>query len=672
MSGPSNKSAPSGINHLQQEVDRLKLALEEEKQKSQKFKADLRERNKELKCHMEMSELFGKTHLSHEEHFQGLTNIVSKAFRYPEHTSCSLTIGDSLYLSSGFKKSVRRFQQKVVLRGGLLAGQITVYLAPGAVKKGEKSFLGEEKDFLISIARRLAFFVDEFGREDALSESNALYKSVMDTSPDVITITDLEGKVLLTSKRTGEIFGTDDPEFFLGKSILDFIHPDQRSKAKKGIRDMFDANALGTEEYKACKADGAEFYMEVNGEVIPDANGRPSKLLFVSRDITERRIAQQKIRELNLNLEKKVEERTRELERFFAVSTDFLCITNLRGEFIKTNNAWNTLLGLDEIKLKGRSVMDFIHLDDQKKSRKVFKGNATGKGTQDFTVRMIHNDGGYKDVEWHAAQVDNRIYAAARDITERVKLEQSLQSSIYKEKEINEIKSRFVSMASHEFRTPLASIMLSCESLLTYWSRMDHEQIKEKLSNVLHQTDHLSSIVKDVMQLSKIQEGKHTFKPGEYDFLKLCKDTIRDFNTDASLKTKIAFRPEFKTLTLKIDKRLILQVLYNLLSNAIKYAQPDPIIQVDLKGKGKNILLTVKDNGMGIPLEDQRFLFQPFYRATNARSLKGNGLGLNIVRESIRIQGGDIYFESEQGKGSTFYVLIPNVLIIEKSENPCL
>ncbi len=515
----------------------------------------------------------------------------------------------------------------------------------------------------------------------------------IEQSPVAIVITDLEANIQYISPSFTKITGYSAKDV-IGQNTRILKSGFTKNETYDDLWKTIKSGKSWTGEWINKKKDRSFYWESIKISPVFDEEGKTTNYLAVKEDSSERKQTEQKILDLNINLEQKVEMRTRELadanaellaevderkkieseliqktdelEKFFAVTLDMLCIADASGVFLKVNDAWETILGFPAKEVVNRPFIDFVHPEDIQKVYAAIDQLTDNEALFNYIVRLKTKDGYFRDIEWHGVQVEGLIYAAARDITERVRLERTLQESIYKEKELNEIKSRFVSMASHEFRTPLASILLSCESLISYWKRMDEQQIVTKLNNILNQTQHLSSIVTNVMEVSKIQEGKIIYDPEKIDFLKLCQGTIRDFNADASLKNKIRFETVFRELHLKIDKRLILQTLFNLLSNAIKYSQPEPLVLVTLNVQNDKLVLTVKDNGIGIPLRDQKHIFQPFFRADNARGLEGNGLGLNIVRESIRVQGGDVSFESKHGDGSTFFVTLPYETIVHK------
>jgi signal transduction histidine kinase len=280
--------------------------------------------------------------------------------------------------------------------------------------------------------------------------------------------------------------------------------------------------------------------------------------------------------------------------------------------------------------------------------------------------RMLCKDGNYKwildrgkVVEWTDQAQPMRIIGTHTDITPRKLFEEQLRKAIEKEKELNDLKSRFVATASHEFRTPLASILMVSETLISYQKKMDELQISARLQKIKEHVLHLTNIVNDVLQLSKMQEGKIGFNPKDEDLIAMCRNIIDGFNSTILVKGNIAFSNPFKTLIGFVDNRLITQAISNLISNAIKYSVEDPKVIIELKLQKDELIFSVQDYGMGIPEQDQKHLCTPFFRAGNASTIQGNGLGLSIVRESVQMHGGNITFKSRPALGSTFTLHFP-------------
>jgi PAS domain S-box-containing protein len=353
-------------------------------------------------------------------------------------------------------------------------------------------------------------------------------------------------------------------------------------------------------------------------------------------------------------------------KNLFDTIDDFLFILDVKGNIIRVNKTVVEKLGYTEEELKTMHVLS-VHPPQRREEAGIIVQNMLEGNELYCPVPLCCKDGTEISVEtrvvhgeWDEQPV---LFGLSRDTTESAKLMKTMEQTIQKEKELSDLKSRFVSMASHEFRTPLASILMSSETLQAYWKRMNDKQLDDKLNNIKHQVLHLESIVSNVMMVAKIQEGKITIKPQEINFNQLCIDIIDNFNAGERLTNKIVFISEFSNLIMSLDERLIIQVLQNLISNAVKYSQPEPIIKIELKLDKKFLLLIITDNGIGIPEKDQLNLFQPFFRASNTKNIEGNGLGLNIVKQSLILHGGDLCFESEVGKGSTFKMYLPVEII---------
>ena len=228
------------------------------------------------------------------------------------------------------------------------------------------------------------------------------------------------------------------------------------------------------------------------------------------------------------------------------------------------------------------------------------------------------------------------------------KLEDSqdkLLLSLAKEKELNELKSRFVSMASHEFRTPLSTVMSSASLISRY--ELDTQQDKriKHVDRIKSAVNNLTGILNDFLSLSKLEEGHK-----ELEGLLRGDQTIVHFINGSPF-------------LVKSDRRILKNIFFNLISNAVKYSDLDSEITCTIEYDKGEVLIHIKDNGIGIPLEDQKHLFSRFFRAKNADNIQGTGLGLHIVQQYLKLLNGTIEFVSEVGMGSTFSIRIGNNLI---------
>ena len=220
-------------------------------------------------------------------------------------------------------------------------------------------------------------------------------------------------------------------------------------------------------------------------------------------------------------------------------------------------------------------------------------------------------------------------------------------------------KDRCLSMISHELRTPLASIQLSHDLLAQYSERATAEERQHYLDNIRLQVAHLNEIVSDVVDLSKTSRAELDFHPARHDLLTLCRDIVESFQLIHHHTHKFAFRCPDSAITAEFDERLLRRALTNLVGNAVKYSPEGGMIQVALCREGDYALITVSDEGIGIPPQDAECLFMAFHRAGNVGSLPGTGLGLAIAKQALDLHGGDISFTTVTGVGTTFEVLLP-------------
>ena len=481
----------------------------------------------------------------------------------------------------------------------------------------------------------------------------------IEQSPVSIIVTDLNGTITYVSPAFTNITGYSADEV-LGKNPRILKSGKTPNTVYKNMWETISAGKQWNGEWINRRKNGEEYYEKISINPIFDETGMLINYLALKEDITTRKRSEQEILDLNQNLEQKVSERTRVLETFFSVALDMLCISELSTtKLIKVNKAWESILGFSVSELEGKPFLELVHPDDIESTVQATSKLAKNETIIGFNNRYRTKTGEYRIIEWHSVAVGSIIYAAARDITERMIFEQSLQDSILKEKELGDMKSRFVSMASHEFRTPLASVLLSCETMLNYWKKMDEQQIIQRLNNIKDQVKHLSGVVSNVLQVSKIQEGRLSFNPKSEDIIDLIKSALREFNDDPGLVNKIVLNTLYDTLYFYFDKLLLKQVFQNIISNAVKYSQPEPKISVTLSVRSNTIKIVVKDNGIGIDEEDLTHLFEPFFRSKEVSQIEGNGLGLSIVKESVKLHGGEINVKSKIGSGSEFEITLP-------------
>jgi PAS domain S-box-containing protein len=256
-------------------------------------------------------------------------------------------------------------------------------------------------------------------------------------------------------------------------------------------------------------------------------------------------------------------------------------------------------------------------------------------------------------------KVQSRTLELAEMIKKLTDSKREVDLALEKEKELNDMKSRFISTASHEFRTPLATILSSVSLVGKYSEIGDTEKLDKHLVRIKESVNNLTSILNDFLSLDKLEEGFVKAEMENIDACELILDVIESIRGITKEGQFITFVNELNKKEIHTDRNIFRNLMINLLSNAIKYSNEGKEIIVKAYQKGSVFCLDVKDHGIGIPYEDQVNIFERFYRANNIGNEKGTGLGLNIVKKYIEILNGRITFESEPNKGSTFYIEIP-------------
>jgi PAS domain S-box-containing protein len=246
----------------------------------------------------------------------------------------------------------------------------------------------------------------------------------------------------------------------------------------------------------------------------------------------------------------------------------------------------------------------------------------------------------------------------SRDLTERLKMEE-MRRDLQKEKELSEMKLRFFSMASHEFRTPLSVILLSAEVL----EHCEPEWLDAKKLRNIHRIQSaaksLREMLKDILTLARIEAEQTEFHPHTFDLQQFCSYLLEEIEASLEGGSPIEFTYEGERKEVYLDEKLLHSVLINLLTNAIKYSPPGSRVDFGVEWQSETVVFTVKDRGIGIPLADREQLFEAFHRASNVGKIEGSGLGLAIVKKSVDLHGGKIWFESTVGEQTTFFVSLP-------------
>lgn len=386
------------------------------------------------------------------------------------------------------------------------------------------------------------------------------------------------------------------------------------------------------------------------------------------------------------------------IDAIFQFATEGILLTNERGAIVHVNPSAERLFGYEKGELIGQRIEVLIprrlaesHVVNREKFNECPHSRSMGAGVElfglkkngsefpveislspysskeggfvvafivDITLRRLAEDKlkNYSaDLE---KQVKNRTLILQEAITELEKTKNELNKALEKEKELNELKSRFVSMASHEFRTPLATIMSSLSLVKAYGEQNDTEKQSKHIQKIKSSISNLTDILNDFLSVSRLEEGKVEYLPEKFDLVEFVKEIISE--TEPLCKNGQVINYQYSgEKFIEIDKKVLKHVLFNLISNAAKFSFENSTIQIKSERLEKEIILSVEDQGIGISKSDQKHLFQRFFRGRNASNIQGTGLGLSIIENYIDMMKGKISFSSIENKGTVFTVHIP-------------
>ncbi len=257
------------------------------------------------------------------------------------------------------------------------------------------------------------------------------------------------------------------------------------------------------------------------------------------------------------------------------------------------------------------------------------------------------------------SKVKERTKELARVVYELSQSKNELSQALEKEKALNEIKSRFVSTASHEFRTPLGTILSSISLIQRYTKTEEQEKREKHIQRIKTAVVHLTEMLNDFLSLDKLEEGIIRYKPNVIIVPDALRQIIEEITPILKKGQHIVYKHLSDLTQCIVDAQILKNILFNLISNASKYSDEGKPIVIESNIAENNLIILVKDEGCGIPEEEQEFLFTRFFRANNVNNIQGTGLGLNIVKKYLELMNGKVKLKSKLNEGSTFTIYIP-------------
>jgi PAS domain S-box-containing protein len=369
-------------------------------------------------------------------------------------------------------------------------------------------------------------------------------------------------------------------------------------------------------------------------------------------------------------LQDQVDERTlqyhRTRERLDAIlhnSSDAVLVTRTDGTIVQTNRVFDELFGKPDPGATLQAIVDSIFVYILMES---LKSVAIDSQPRRLEISLRCLDGSLFEADAALYPIVEQdillplhVVCSLRDIRQRKQMELSLLQALQREKELNELKSRFVQTVSHEFRTPLAVISIASEMLKRYAQRMTPDQQRQRLDGIETAVRNMTRLLSDTMVISKAAEGRLEFKPEAVDMEVLCRQVMNILLETTGTSHQLVFAAYGSCNAVWVDPKLMEQMIEELLSNAVKYSREGSRVEFNLKCEAERITITIQDWGIGIPPDDAPHIFEPFHRASNVGNASGTGLGLAVVQEIVELHKGTVTFETREGEGTTFKVVLP-------------
>ena len=439
----------------------------------------------------------------------------------------------------------------------------------------------------------------------------------------------------------------EEPNFWLNRT-----HPDDLAYVLLENERLAEVGKV-TYEYRLRHKDGTYHWISEGSMLVKDDQGRPVELFGYIQDITRWREADETIR--------RNEERYRALAE---AAHDFIFVINRDDKVEYVNNyAANAIhVPVDEIIGKPRSKLfpAEVSISQYKAIQQVldtgdphYNENYIPVGKQKiwlgtWLVPMRDKEG--KNIS---------VMGVSRDITDRITAEEELQTALRQEKELGELRSRIVSTISHEFGTPLTTILSSAELLEHYGHQWTDARKQEHYHRIQEAVKRMDTMINRLVEIQRVSLKKDISNPSPVELIRYCQEIIEEIEIASQSKGRIRFSINIAQVAAHMDKRLLREALGNLISNALKFSPPAAPVTIDLVCETGQVSITIRDEGIGIPERDLPRLYEPFHRGSNVQSVNGKGLGLTIVKNSVELMGGRIQVSSTEGAGTTVNLWLP-------------
>lgn len=490
--------------------------------------------------------------------------------------------------------------------------------------------------------------------EAAVRQSEEQFRRVFDEAPIGMSLASLDNRYLRINRAFFEMLGYTESEL-MALTFMDITHGEDleleipfMEQILQGKMDDF------TLEKRYLKKNQEIIWVNLTLIALRDQSGFILYTLAMIEDITVRKQAQEALQQSEARYRAIIEDQT-----------ELICRYKPDGSLTFVNDTYCRYFYKQRSELIGQNFLPVIPEEDQPLVTQSFSSLDVEQPIVTHEHRIILPCGEIRWQQWtNRALFDNsgnilEFQAVGRDITKLKQAEAEIVQALERERELSELRSGFVSLVSHEFRTPLTTIQSSAELLERYNNKLSDEKKQNHYRRIQHAVQRMTQLLEDVLTIGKAEAGKLNFTPFPIDLVTFCRDLVESLQMSTKPQHQLDFVVIGEARDAQMDEKLLSHILTNLLTNAIKYSPDGGKVQFDLVCDRTWVIFRIRDAGIGIPPEDLERLFESFGRASNVGAIPGTGLGLAIVKRCVDLHEGEITVESEVEVGTTFTVTLP-------------
>ncbi|MAX81194.1 MAG: hypothetical protein CL843_13600 [Crocinitomicaceae bacterium] len=494
--------------------------------------------------------------------------------------------------------------------------------------------------------------------QNALKEKEKEYRDLVNALSVVVFKTDLDGKWTFLNPAWTNLLGYKVEET-IGTNAIDYSYSDDTQYKRERFKALVNKEVeFSNYQLRLKNQKGEPRYFEMFARLAYDTEGNVIGTQGTLVDIHETVI-----------YEEELKTRQAILRTIAENSIDVIAIHETNADYRFISPSIEALLGYKPDELIGKNPFDLFHPEDVEKIRKHHLGMLNHQESNAiFEYRIKAKNGEYKWVETNASVITNdneeayMLQSSTRDISIRKELEKQQLKNIEREKELSLLRKNFVSMASHQFRTPLTVMRSNLDMLELQIERKGHadQALLQKVADrIRNEIADMVNLMDDILILGKLDANQTRLETEQVDVNELLRKLIRNHFNPLSDGRKLIFKQAKKELIIEADLNLINHAFSNVISNAEKYSEGKPAPEITIKKEKAWAVIHVKDYGIGIPQKDIDKLFQSFYRASNSTKYQGTGLGLVIVKQFVELNNGKVSVISEEGKGTEVTIKLP-------------